>query len=60
MTVYYEIVFWCARVVIALLSVLLVWAIVEIVRELREERKHALQVERRVGPLDRRRRAPIH
>lgn len=60
MTVYYEIVFWAARVVIAFLSFLLVWAIVEIIRELRDERRSALLVERRVGPFDRRRRLPIH
>lgn len=60
MAVYYEIVFWCARLVIALGVVGIVWGLALIVYERRVQGNvHAFQPERRAGPADRRAHLPV-
>lgn len=59
MTVYYEIVFWVARLVIALGIVGIVWGLGLIVYERYVQGNvHAFQPERRAGPSDRRAHLP--
>ena len=59
MNTYYEIVFWCARVVIALGVVGIVWGLGLILYErFVEGNPDAFAPERRVGPPDRRAQLP--
>ena len=55
MNVYYEMVFWCARLVIGLGAIGIVWAVGLVFYERYVEgNTEAFKPERRVGPADRR------